>query len=173
MSWTQVYFLIIMICFIELIKFWVGVPVVSSYDDGVPSHVWSSGARSHRGVSSCNNFTQAADTDRQAESLHSLHITGQHENTANWSSQTHISRVQGLRQCGQRQQTLTSSAGDGTWSRDSHPVYIDPGSSLSEICVKWWGDWWACLNVNHLSNDFLDFHLNWITNYSALRVPES
>ena len=88
----------------------------------VPSHVWSSGARSHRGVSSCNNFTQAADTDRQAESLHSLHITGQHENTANWSSQTHISRVQSLRQCGQRQQTLTSSAGDGTWSRDSHPV---------------------------------------------------
>ena len=34
----------------------------------------------------------------------------------------------------------------------------------SQRCVKWPGDWWACLNVNHLSNDFPDLHMNWITN---------
>ena len=52
----------------------------------VPSHVWSS----ELGVttefpSSCNNFTQPADTDRQPGSSHSLHITGQHENSDNTS----------------------------------------------------------------------------------------
>lgn len=36
--------------------------------------------------SSCNNFTQPADTDRQPGSSHSLHITGQHENSDNTSS---------------------------------------------------------------------------------------
>ena len=51
-----------------------------------PSHVWSV----ELGVttefpSSCNNFTQPADTDRQPGSSHSLHITGQHENSDNTS----------------------------------------------------------------------------------------
>ena len=39
-------------------------------------------------------------------------------------------------------------------------------------CVKWPGDWWACLNVNHLSNDFPDLHLNWITNWRDFQFSE-
>ena len=38
----------------------------------------------------------------------------------------------------------------------------------SQRCVKWPGDWWACLNVNHLSNDFPDLHMNWISNGETL-----
>ena len=57
------------------------VTIIRRSQPPVPSHVWSS----ELGVttefpSSCNNFTQPADTDRQLGSSQSLHITGQHEN---------------------------------------------------------------------------------------------